>query len=327
MPIIDRRTMLVSAAASGVASVLGRPAAAQSAFPAKPIRLIVPAPAGSRHGLSARLFAESMTRVAGQPVEIENPENSPAMSYDLIAGAGNDGHTLGYGTVDLAILHWRGLSELKPADFVPIAILNEDPAGIHVRADSPWQNVRQLADHIKANPGSLKASSTPAGGIWHLSTVGWLAAVGLPVSALPWVPAAGPAAGVEDMMLGGADVIVCSTPEVRITPQASKTRTLAIMSRARIPRFGNIPTLEQAIGKPHTAGAWRGLIAPKGIPPERAMALTALAKQAWEDKAFQAQMQRRGYLPTWAGGADAGRYMEASSQNLHASLKTAGIVK
>jgi tripartite-type tricarboxylate transporter receptor subunit TctC len=327
--VIDRRAFVAAGAAATLApaATLPRPAIAQSAFPSKPLRLIVPAPAGSRHGLSARLFAESLARVAGQPVDVDHPDSTPATGYGVIAGAGTDGHTIGYATVDLAILHWRGLSDIKPADLTPIAVLNEDPAGVHVRADSPWKGLRELTAHIKANPGSLKASSTPAGGIWHLSTVGWLGAAGLPVDALPWVPAAGPAAGVEDMLLGASDIIVCSTPEVRITHHASKTRTLAIMARTRIARFGNIPTVQQALGTDHTAGAWRGLVVPKGVAAGTAAQLTALAQRAWEDKAFQSQMQRRGFLLTWAGGSEAGRYMQASSDKLGGALRTAGLVK
>jgi tripartite-type tricarboxylate transporter receptor subunit TctC len=330
MPWLHRRGFLQSAAtslAALAAPAIVRPARAQASFPARPIRLIVPAPPGSRHGQSAALFARSLERAAGVPVTVEHPEGSAALGSGLIAGAGNDGHTIGYATVDLAILHWRGLSDLKPADFVPLARLNEDPAGIHVRADSSWQSARQLLEHVKANPGKLKASSTPAGGIWHLSTVGWLGAVGLPHDALPWIAAAGPAAGVEDMMLGGADVIVCSTPEVRFTPHGGRVRTLAIMSAARLPRFGNVPTVQQATGTAHVAGAWRGLVAPKGTPQETADALTALARKAAEDKELQAQLQRRGYLASFAGGREFGQFMEVASGNAKQALGRLGMTK
>lgn len=330
MSRLDRRRFLAAAgsvALAGSASSIGKPAMAQTAFPSRPLRLIVPAPAGSRHGLSARLFAESLARELRQPVEVVNPENSPALSYAFMAKAKADGYTLGYATVELAILHWRGLSDLTPADFAPIALLNEDPAGIHVRSDSQWLSAKQLMDHIKSNPGKLKASSTPAGGIWHLSTVSWLRAVGLGVDALPWVPSTGPAAAVEEMMLGGADVVVCSTPEVRSTPQAKSVRTLAVMARNRIARFGDVPTLQQAIGTPHTAGAWRGLVAPKATDAATTAALTVAAKRAWDNKEFQDIMQFRGFLPAWSANQDFAQFLDAADANMGQTLRAAGVIK
>lgn len=320
-------TAVGSAAIASGAVSLPRPAIAQAAFPSRPLQLVVPAPAGSRHGLSARLFAEYLAKEVGQPVEVVNPENTPALTYGLMAGAKPDGYTLGYATVELTMLHWRGLSDIKHTDFTPLALLCEDPAGIHVRADSPWQSAKELADHIKANPGKLKASSTPAGGIWHLSTASWLGAVGLVPSVLPWIPAAGPAAAVEEMMLGAYDIIVCSTPEVRATPQAKQLRTLAVMARQRIPRFADIPTIQQAMGSAHVAGAWRGLIAPKNLDPAIAVTVTAAAKRAWDNKEFQAVMQRRGYMQAWLAGQDFALYMADSDAKLGATLKATGVVK
>jgi tripartite-type tricarboxylate transporter receptor subunit TctC len=328
MRSVDRRSFLKAAGgASVLASSLAAPAIAQAAFPNRPLRLIVPAPAGSRHGVSARIFADEFGKALGQPVEVVNPDNTPPTNYALIAGAAADGYTLGYGTVELAIMHWRGLTGLKPTDVTALALINEDPAGIHVKADSPWQTIRQLTDHIRANPGQLKASSTPAGGIWHLSTVGWLGASGLKHESLPWLPATGPAAAVEDMMLGGADVIVCSTPEVRATPQAKATRTLAVMARDRIPRFGNVPTLQQASGTSHVSGAWRGLVGPRGLDSATAATLTTAAKAAWDSKGFQSTMRRRGFQPAWADGRGFAQYMEASSTRLGKALRDAGVIK
>ncbi len=126
-------------------------------------------------------------------------------------------------------------------------------------------------------------------------------------------------------MLGGSDVVVCSTPEVRDTPKEKSIRTLTIMGRSRVARFGNVPTLQEALGLPYVSGAWRGLVAPRGLDPATAAALTVAARKAWEDSAFQAQMRRRGYLPSWSAGRGFGQYMEASSTRLGRTLKSAGL--
>ncbi len=325
---LNRRRFLTGAAAGGATAGFGfLPALAQSDYPVQPIRLLVPAPAGSRHGLSARLLAAALEKQIGQPVTVDHPEAPSAAVHEAIANAPADGYTLGLVTVDAAIMHWRGLTGVKPDSYTPLALFNEDPAGIHVRADAPWQDVKQLAAAVKAEPGKIKASSTPAGGIWHLSTVGWLQVQGLPVGAMPWVPATSPLAALEDQQLGGVDVIVCSIPEVRGTPFAKKTRTLAAMSRTRVPRFGDVPTLQQAMGLNHMAGAWRGIGAPKGLPPDRQAKLIAALKRTYDSPEFKTTMQRRGFGMVWSGGPDFAKFMEAQSQAMGRVVTAAGLAK
>jgi tripartite-type tricarboxylate transporter receptor subunit TctC len=290
------------------------------------LHLIVPATADTRHSLSARLFAQSLSKVLGQPVEVVNPDCSSATCYAIIAEASPDGYTIGYTTMDLAILHWRGLTKIKPADLTPIALLNEDPAAVHVRADSPWQTARQLLEHIRSKPGKLKASSTPTGGIWHLSTVGWLSSHGIDAKALPWVSDTGPGPAIQDMLLGASDVLVCRLPFVRFTPQAKHVRALAVMASSPISRFSDVPTMQQATGIPYAAGAWRGLVGPKSLPPATASLLVAAARKAWEQAEFQEALRRRGFVPAWSADREFARYMETASSKMGSSLRTAGLV-
>ena len=77
-------------------------------------------------------------------------------------------------TVEISMMHWQGLTELNPASYTPLALVNADPAGFTVQADSPFKSVKEVLDYAKANPGKLKASGTGQGGIWHLALAGLL---------------------------------------------------------------------------------------------------------------------------------------------------------
>ena len=118
---------------------------------------------------------------------------SGVVGHDAIAKAPADGYTLGLITVEITMMHHVGLTPLKHTDYTPIGLVNADPAGVHVRIDSPYKSTKELLAAIKANPGKLKASGTGQGGIWHLAIAGLLKDQGIDPNALPWVPSQGAA--------------------------------------------------------------------------------------------------------------------------------------
>ncbi len=326
MTVISRRRFLERGTASLVAaSGLAAPAIAQVAYPNRPIKFVVPALPGSRTDIAARIFAGSLQRDLGQPFEIVNPDLPPAMAYATLASAPADGYTIGVMSSDIAIMHWRGVTALTPKDFTSVALFGEDPAGIHVRADAPWQNAKQFIDDLRGGK-KLTASSTPKGGIWHLSTVGLLAALGLTADKMPWTPSPNPAAALEDLSLGAFDAIVCSVPEVRATPSARQIKTLAVMADKRSPRFGDVPTLREAAGIAYTSGNWRGLAGPNGLPADVALVLATAAKKTWGNPDYQGLMRRRGFGAVWAQGPEFGKYADAHDKRMGDALKAAGML-
>ncbi|HEY8542212.1 MAG TPA: tripartite tricarboxylate transporter substrate-binding protein, partial [Pseudothermotoga sp.] len=113
-----------------------------------------------------------------------------------------DGYTLTLVTLEIATMHWMGLTDLTFEAFDYVAQVNEDAAGVIVRADSAWKTLKDLLDSIKANPGKYLFSGTAAGGIWDLARIGMLDAAGIPVDAVTWIPTTGAAQGLVEL-LGG----------------------------------------------------------------------------------------------------------------------------
>src|SRR5438067_1581213 len=149
--------------------------AAFAAYPERPITLIVPWGAGGGTDAVARFFGAYLEKELGQPVNVVNRTGgNGVVGHSAIAQAAPDGYTFGLLTVEIAMMHWQGLTDLTPASYQPLALVNADPAGFQVRADSPYKTVKDVIDAIKANPGKLKASGTGQGGIWQLALAGLL---------------------------------------------------------------------------------------------------------------------------------------------------------
>ncbi|CEJ09961.1 Tripartite tricarboxylate transporter family receptor [bacterium YEK0313] len=326
MTMPTRRTLISSAAGLGVVA-LAAPALAQ-AYPARPITLIVPWGAGGGTDATARIVASILERDLGQPVNVVNRTGgSGVVGHSAIATAAPDGYTIGMLTVEISMMHWQGLTELTPASYTPLALMNEDPPGVQVAASSSYRTIKDLADAIKANPGKLKASGTGQGGIWHLALVGWLGAMGLPANAVPWVPSNGAAPAMQDLAASGLDIVTCSVPEAKAMLDAGRARSLAIMAPARNPQFPNVPTLKEGLGIDYSVGAWRGIGAPKNLPAPIAERLTAALKKANESKEFQEFMNNRGFGIKWADGAGFAKFMADGDAAMGVAMKAAGLAK
>src|SRR3954465_5669181 len=258
MTRLSRRLALAGVFAAALAAT-ALPAAAQN-YPSRPITLIVPWGAGGGTDATARIIGSLLEKELGQPVTVVNRTGgSGVVGHAAIASSPPDGYTIGMATVEISMMHWQGLTELNGASYTPIGLVNADPAGIQVRADSPYKNVHDLLAAIKANPGKMKASGTGQGGIWHLAIAGLLRDQKIDPSSVAWVPSNGAAPGLQDMVAGGVDIAPCSLPEARSLIDAGKVKSLAVMSDKPAALYPQVPTLKSAIGSDWQMAAWRGI--------------------------------------------------------------------
>lgn len=301
---------------------------AQAAYPERPITLIVPWGAGGGTDATARIIASLMEKDLGQPVNVVNRTGgSGVVGHAAIAQAPADGYTIGLITVEIAMMHWQGLTELTPSSYTPIALVNADPAGVQVAADAPYKNVKELLAAIKAGPGKFKASGTGQGGIWHLALAGLLRDQGIDPSSVGWVPSNGAAPGLQDMIAGGVQIAPVSLPEARALIEANKVKSLAIMDPNPSKLFPNVPTLKSETGSNWTMAAWRGIAAPKGLPKDVADKLTAVVKKVYDSKDYQDFMAQRGFGIVWAGPEDYAKFMAKSDADMGTIMKAVGIAK
>jgi tripartite-type tricarboxylate transporter receptor subunit TctC len=298
------------------------------AYPSRPITFVVPWGAGGGTDTTARYFAAMLEKELGQPVNVVNRTGGGGVvGHSAIASAAPDGYTIGMITVEISMMHWQGLTELNPASYTPLALVNADPAGFTVKADSPFKSVKEVLDYAKANPGKLKASGTGQGGIWHLALAGLLNDAKIPQSAIPWVPSNGAAPAMQDLAAGGVDVVTCSLPEARALIEAGKAKPLAVMDSKPTPLFPKVPTMKEAAGSSWTVSAWRGIAGPKGLPKDVETKLVTTIKKIWDSKEFKDFASSKGYGTAWAQQADFATFMAKGDADMGVVMKAAGLAK
>ena len=221
------------------AAALGSPA--EAAYPVRPITVIVPWSAGGGTDATGRIIAKIMQDELGVPVNVVNRTGgSGVVGHQAIATAKPDGYTIGIVTVEIAMMHWVGLTDLTYKEFTPIALYNADPAGVSFHIDTKYKNVGEFLAAAKANPGKFKGSGTGQGGIWHLALAGMLVEAGIDPNAVPWVPSQGAAPALTDLAAGGIEVVTASVVEARSLKDAGKTKVMAVMNDTRLPAFPDV---------------------------------------------------------------------------------------
>ncbi len=321
-----RRTLLASIGLAVVASF--GIAAGAGAYPERPITIIVPWGAGGGTDATGRILASLMEKRLGVPVNVVNRTGgSGVVGHAAIANAPPDGYTIGVITVETGMMHWAGLTDIDYRSYTPLALYNEDPAGVQVRVDSPWNSIEEMLADIRANPpGTFKASGTGQGGIWHLALAGMLDAAGLESDRVTWVPSQGAAPGLQDLVAGGVDIVTSSVPEAKALIDAGKVKSLAVMAEARNPVFPEVPTLKEQ-GVDWTLGAWRGIAGPEGLPREVIDTLVPVLREIHESKEFRDFMAQRGFGVVWKGPQDFEAFMAERDAALGKVMKKLGLAK
>lgn len=326
---MNRRSSVAWLAMAILAAILAAsPKPTSAAFPDRPVTLIVPWAAGGGTDAIARMIASRMEKELGVPVNVVNRTGgNGVVGHTAIASAPPDGYTIGLITLEINMMHWVGLTKVTHEAYSPLALMNADPAAIHVRADSPHKTLKDLIAAIKANPGKLKASGTGQGGSWHLALAGMLKSQGINPATVPWVPATGAATALTDLAAAGLDFVSCSLPEADPLTRAGKIRSIALMADKRAKNFPEVPTLKEATGSDWKKGVWRGMAGPKGLPKDVASRYEASLKRIYDSKEFQEFMSSRGFEPIWAASSEFAAFMKKDDADIGEILKEMGLAR
>jgi tripartite-type tricarboxylate transporter receptor subunit TctC len=297
-------------------------------YPNRPLTMVVPWAAGGGTDAVARVMASLVEKELGKPVNVVNRTGgSGVVGHQAIAGAAPDGYTIGILTVEIAMMHHQGLTDLSGASFTPLGLVNFDATAIQVRADAPYNSLGDLLQAVRSSPGKLKASGTAQGGIWHVALAGLLADQSIPPASVIWVPSNGSAPALLDLVAGGVDIVPASHPEARSLIDAGKVRSLAILDDKPSDLYPGVPTGRQAIGTTFSMGVWRGIGAPKNLPPAIEARLQNAVKKAYDSQEYREFMTNRGFGMRWADPQEFAAIMAASDAQLGAAMKAVGLAK
>ncbi len=260
-----------------------------SAYPNRPIELIVPAGAGGGTDVLARVFADVARKHLSQPITVVNrPGASGMIGHGEMINAKPDGYKIAMVFAEIVIVPHMGLTKLSYEDFVPIAQLNADPAAVTVRTDAPWKTIEEFLAAAKEKNGTMSMGNSGPGSIWHLAAAAIEDKTGVKFNHIAF----GGAAPAALSLLGGhLDAIAVSPGEVAAHVLGGKLRTLAVAADKRLKGFDSVPTFKER-GLDISMGTWRGLGAPKGTPSDVLAILALAARKCADEPALKEGLER-----------------------------------
>ncbi|MEO6564847.1 MAG: tripartite tricarboxylate transporter substrate binding protein [Casimicrobiaceae bacterium] len=239
------------------------------AWPAKPIKYIVPFAAGGTTDILARTIADKLSVALGQPVVVENrPGAGGGVGAAETAKSAPDGYTIMGGTISTHAINATLYSKLPydpVKDFIPITLIARVPNMLVINNDIPARNVRELIALMKANPGKWNFASSGNGTSQHLSGELFKGLAGVEMQHIPYK---GSPPALADVMGGQVSMTFDNITTAWVLAKAGKLRALAVTTAKRSPVAPDVPTLAEAGLAGYEIGSWQGVFAPAGAPPE-----------------------------------------------------------
>src|SRR5450432_1550954 len=285
----------VAALVAAIALTMGTGVKAEE-WPTRPLTMINPFAAGGPNDVLARLFAQRMGELLGQPIVIENVGGAGGMTgADRVAKAAPDGYTFLQGTVGTQAQNQTLFK--KPAynsltDFAPVALMVEAPLVLVARKDLPVQNMKQFVAYAKANRDRMQFASAGTGSAIHLGCALMNMVAGIDVVHVPY-RGANPA--MQDLMGGRVDylcdIITTAKPQI----DSGTVKAIAILTRQRSPVLPNVPTaIEQGFAV--EAYTWNAFFLPKGTPEEIVQKLNRATVEAMKTPAVREKLESAGLI-------------------------------
>ncbi|HSW19513.1 MAG TPA: tripartite tricarboxylate transporter substrate binding protein [Ramlibacter sp.] len=295
-------------------------ALAQATFPAKPVELVVPYPAGGGTDVLARAFALAAVKHLPQPlIVINKPGAAGAIGWSDVLNGKEPGYKVAVLATDLMAQPNMGLTKITHEDFTPIARLNYDPAAITVRADAPWKTVEEFI--AAAKKGDFRIGNGGNGSTWHLAAAAVEEKTGAKFNHIPFA-GANPAA--LSLLGGHIEAITVSAAEVYPHVAAGKLKLLAVMSDERIKGFENVPTLKEK-GVDVSVGTWRGLGVAKNTPPEIVAVLRAATAKTVQEQSLRDALDKQNMGYAYADGPAFGAVMAKDHAFYRALIQKLGL--
>jgi len=271
------------------------------AYPTKPIRLVVPFPAGGTTDILAREVGQRLSMTLGQPVVIDNrPGAAGNIGADLVAKSAPDGYTLLMGTVGTHAINASLYAKMPydhVKDFAPVILVAGVPNVLEVNPALPVNSVADLIKLAKAKPGQINFASSGSGTSIHLSGELFKTMAGVDMTHVPYK---GSAPAITDLIGGQVQVMFDNLPSSLQFIKAGKLRAIAVTSAKRAPALPDVPTIAESGLPGFEASSWFGIVAPAGTPPAIIARINNDVDQWLQSSEAKEKLLAQGAIP--AGG-------------------------
>ena len=318
----SRRTIVVALAAASLAAMAP---SSFAAFPEKPIRLIVPFPAGGATDVVARLVGLRMGQALKQPVIIENKIGAGGnIGADFVAKSLPDGYTLLLASpaeVTINEFLYTKMSYEPAKDLVPVAKVASAPLVLVVNSKSAADSVQGLVRYIKSRPNGVNFASSGTGGPQHLAGELFRLMSGTNMTHVPYK---GGAPAMTDLLGGQVDLFFSGLPPALSHIQAGKLRVLGVSTSQRSSLLPQVPTVAEQGFAGFNIENWQGVFVPAGTPAPIVELLARSIGEIAADKAFAEQLQAQGAAPAFMNPKAFAEFVSTERQKYAKLVKDSG---
>ena len=300
-------------------------ARAQS-FPSRPLRLVVPFPAGGPTDIVARPLAQLLSQSLGQAMVVDNRGGAGgSIGADSVAKSLPDGYVLLLGTVGTHAINpalYRKLPYDASKDFTPLGLVALAPMAIVVNPATPHKNIGELIAAARAAPGTINFGSAGNGTPGHLTGEMFARAIG---AELKHVPYKGSAPGLTDLLGGQIPLMFDPVQSVLQHVRAGKLRALAVSSLARSAVMPEVATLSESGLNGFEATAWWALFAPSGLPADVLARLGTETNRAIADESFRRKLAELGVQPAAANSGSFAEFHRSEISKWSRAVRDSGV--
>lgn len=323
--LMSRRRFAIATSAAGAAATLGLPVLAQSAWPNKPIRIVVPYTPGGFTDQMARLVQIGLQTRLGQPVLIDNkPGANSLIGVDAVAKAAPDGSTFG-----VVIAAYAANTSLYPKlpydprkDLAGVSLMGVSPLLAAVNLDAPFKTARELIDYARANPGKVSFGSSGNGSAAHLTTELWKS---LTKTYMIHIPYRGAVPALTDLMGGQIQLFFDAPTGLINQAKAGKIRLIGVAGDKRLPAVPDVPTFIEQGFAGFTGSTWAGMLAPAGTPREIVKRMSDEVARIIKSDETRAKLDAMGTFPAGGTPEEFDAFIASETAKWGAVIRTAGV--